>query len=85
MGRPPKFTKEQKEYLFNKSEGKLTVLNKVSTRNLALGFKKAFQTSISKSTVNNILYEKFGKSYKGVNSILLTEDHNKQRFSFQMK
>ena len=48
MGRPPKFTKEQKEYLFNKSEGKLIVLNKVSTRNLALDFEKEFQTKISK-------------------------------------
>ena len=82
MGRPQKFTKEQKEYLFNKSEGKLTVLNKVSTRNLALDFEKEFQTKISKSTVNNILYEKYGKPYKGVNSILLTEDHIKQRLAF---
>ena len=82
MGRPPKFTEEQKEYLFNKSEGKLTVLNKVSTRNLALDFKREFKTSISKSTVNNILYEKFGKPYKGVNSVLLTEDHIKQRLAF---
>ena len=82
MGRPPKFTKEQKEYLINKSEGKLTVLNKVSTRNLAIDFEKEFNTSISKSTVNNILYEKFGKPYKGVNSILLTEDHLKQILAF---
>ena len=82
MGRPPKFTKEQKEYLISKSEGKLTVLNKVSTRNLAIDFEKEFNTSISKSTVNNILYEKFGKPYKGVNSILLTEDHLKQRLAF---
>ena len=58
MGRPPKFTKEQKEYLYKKSEGKLTVLNKVSTRNLAEDFQKEFHTSISKSSVNNILYEK---------------------------
>ena len=82
MGRPPKFRKEQKEYLISKSEGKLTVLNKVSTRNLAIDFEKEFNTSISKSTVNNILYEKFGKPYKGVNSILLTEDHLKQRLAF---
>ena len=82
MGRPPKFTQEQKEYLFNKSEGKLTVINKVSTRNLALDFEKEFKKSIGKSTVNNILYEKFGKPYRGVNAVLLTEDHIKQRLAF---
>ena len=43
MGKPPKFTKEQKEYLFNKSEGKLTVLNKVSTRNYPWILKKNFK------------------------------------------
>ena len=37
--------------------------------------KKEFKTSISKNTVNNVLYEKFGKPYKGVNSILLREDY----------
>lgn len=35
MGRPKKFTEKQKEYLCNRSEGKLTILNKVSSRNLA--------------------------------------------------
>ena len=57
MGRPLKFTKEQKEYLFNKSERKLTVINKVSTRNLALDFEKEFKISIGKSTVNNISWK----------------------------
>ena len=60
MGRPSKVIEEQKEYLFNKSDGKLTVL-KVSTRNLALDFEKEFKTRICESKVNNILYEKFGK------------------------
>ena len=64
MGRPSKFTKEQKEYICNSSEGKLTIINKVSTRNLASDFEKVFKKSISKSTISNILYEKFGRPYK---------------------
>ena len=82
MGRPSKFTKEQKEYICNSAEGKLTIINKVSTRNLASDFEKVFKKSISKSTVSNILYEKFGRSYKGINSVLLTEDHIAQRLDF---
>ena len=62
LGTPPKLTKQQKEFLISKSEGKLTVLNKVSTRNLAIDFEKEFKIKISKSTVN-ILYENFGMPY----------------------
>ena len=82
MGRPSKFTNEQKEYICNSSEGKLTIINKVSTRNLASDFEKVFKKSISKSTISNILYEKFGRPYKGINSVLLTEDHIAQRLDF---
>ena len=67
---------------FYKSEGKLTVLNKVSARNLAVDFEMAFNKTISKSTVNKILYVKFGRPYKGVNSGLLTEVHIAQRLVF---
>ena len=49
---------------------------------MVLIFEKEFKKIISKSTVNNIIYEKFGKPNKGVNSVLLTEDHIKQRLAF---
>ena len=34
MGRPKKFSDEQKNFIYGISEGKLTVLNKSSTRNI---------------------------------------------------
>ena len=55
MGRPPKFSDEQKEFIYETSEGKMTIINKVSSRNIALNFKNKFNETISKSFVNNFL------------------------------
>ena len=82
MGRPPKFSEEQKEFIYQTAEGKMTIINKVSARNIAFQFSNKFNETISKSSVNNFLFEKYGKPYRGVNSILLTEEHIKQRFEF---
>ena len=82
MGRPPKFSDEQKEFIYETSEGKMTIINKVSSRNIALNFKNKFNETISKSSVNNFLLKKFGKPYRAVNSILLTEEHINQRLEF---
>ena len=38
-------------------------------------FSNKFNKIISKSTINNLFQEKFGKSYSGINSILLSEVH----------
>ena len=67
---------------FQTAEGKMTIINKVSARNIAFQFSNKFNETISKSSVNNFLFEKYGKPYRGVNSILLTEEHIKQRFEF---
>ena len=34
---------------------------------MAIDFEMAFNKTISKSTVNNILYEKFGRPYLSIN------------------
>ena len=34
-GRPEKFTEEEKNFIYNTSEGKLTVINKTSSRNIS--------------------------------------------------
>ena len=81
-GRPEKFTEEEKNFIYNTSEGKLTVVNKISSRNISSQFSNKFNKTISKSTINNLLLEKFGKPYRGINSILLTEDHIAQRLLF---
>ena len=82
MGRPPKFSEEQKEFIYQTAEGKMTIINKVSARNIAFQFSNKFNETISKSSVKNFLFEKYGKPYKGVNSILHIEEYIKQRFEF---
>ena len=82
MDRPPKFTDEQKDFIYKTSEGKMTIINKVSARNIAIQFSNKFHEIISKSSVNNFLLKKFGKPYRGMNSILLTEEHIHQRLEF---
>ena len=81
-GRPEKFNEEEKNFIYQTSEGKLTVINKTSSRNISSQFFNKFNKTISKSTINNLLLERFGKPYRGVNSILLTEDHMAQRLLF---
>ena len=58
------------------------MINKTSSRNISSQFFNKFNKTISKSTINNLLLERFGKPYRGVNSILLTEDHMAQRLLF---
>ena len=81
-GRPEKFNEEEKNFIYQTSEGRLTVINKTSSRNISSQFFNKFNKTISKSTINNLLLERFGKPYRGVNSILLTEDHMAQRLLF---
>ena len=51
MGRPPKFTDEHKQFIYTASEGKLTILNKASSRNIAVQFSENFSEKISKTSV----------------------------------
>jgi len=82
MGRPPKFNTEHKNFLYESAEGKLTIINKVSSRNLAVKFEEEFGKKISYSYVNKLLFNKFGRPYRGINTVLLKEDHIKQRLDF---
>ena len=46
MGRPPKFNEEHKKFLFESAEGKLTIVNKVSSRNLSSKLKKNLEKKL---------------------------------------
>ena len=82
MGRPKKFSDEQKNFIYGISEGKLTILNKSYQRNITKQFQEKFNQTISKSSVNNILFEKYERPYCGINAVLLTKDHILQRLNF---
>ena len=57
-------------------------MNKVSSRNLSAKFEEKFGEKISYSYVNKLLLNKFGRPYRGINTILLKEEHIKQRLEF---
>ena len=82
MGRPPKFSEEQKEYIYQMSDGKMTIIHNASSRKIANQFENKFNQTISKTYINNLLYKRFGSPYRGINSILLTDDHISQRLEF---
>ena len=82
MGRPLKFDKEQLDFIYKTSEGKLTIENKVSSRDIAAKFYKKFNKKISYSYICKLLLNKFGRPYRGLNSVLLTQDHISQRLLF---
>ena len=82
MGRPPKIKQEHLDFIYKTSEGKLTIENKVSSRDIAAKFYKKFNIKISHSYVCDILFKKFGKPYRGLNSFVLTEGHISQRLNF---
>ena len=82
MGRPPKFSEDEKDFIYKTSEGKLTITNKVSSRDIAKKFSKEFNKDISYSYICKLLLKKYKRPYRGITSILLTEDHIKQRLAF---
>ena len=82
MGRPLKFEQEELDFIYNESEGKLTIENKASSRDIAAKFYKKFNKKISHSYVCKLLLNKFGRPYRGLNSVLLTDDHVSQRIQF---
>ena len=82
MGRPLKFEKEHLDFIYQTSEGKLTIENKVSSRDIAAKFYRKFNKRISHSYVCKLLLNKFGRPYRGLNSVLLTDDHISQRSLF---
>ena len=67
VGRPLKFSEEENDFIFKSAEGKLTILNKSSSRNIAKMFEEKFEKSINKSHINDILLKKYGKPYRAMN------------------
>ena len=43
FGRPPKFNESEKVFIYKTSEGKLTITNKVSSRDIAKKFSNEFR------------------------------------------
>ena len=82
MGRLQKFNNTHKEFIYKEAEGKLTVANKASSRNIASKFHDKFNQDISYSYVCKLLLKKFCRPYRGLNSILLNENHISQRLEF---
>ena len=82
MGRLQKFNNTHKEFIYKEAEGKLTVANKASSRNIASKFHDKFNQDISYSYVCKLLLKKFGRPYRGLNCILLNENHISQRLEF---
>ena len=82
MGRPKKFNEEQLDFIYKNAEGKLTISNRASSRNIATKFFEEYHEQISNSYICKILLKKFGRPYRGINSVLLTEDHKAQRIAF---
>ena len=57
MGRPPNFNQTHKDFIYNTLEGKLTISNKVSSRNIAEKFSKEFNKTIYYSYICKLLLE----------------------------
>ena len=55
LGKSLKFSEEENDFIFKLAEGKLTILNKSSSRNIGKMFQEKFEKSISKSHINDIL------------------------------
>ena len=77
-----KFKEENLNFIYENAEGKLTISNRASSRNIAAKFFEEYHEQISYSYICKILLKKFGRPYRGINSVLLTEDHKFQRIAF---
>ena len=77
-----KFTKEEKEFLCNQADGKVTGLERASSRELQNIFKEKYNKDISHSTVNSILNKGLSKPLKIVNTFVLTKEHELKRLDF---
>lgn len=62
MGSPRKFNDKLKNSIYNLSEGKLTIGNKVSSRNISEQFREKFKKTISYSSyANQLQFKKYGR------------------------
>ena len=80
--RKSKFSQEEKEYLCNTANGKITGKDEVSSRQLQKTFYSTFGKNISHTTVNTILNKGLSKPLKVINTFHLTEAHEEKRKKF---
>ena len=80
--RKSKFTEEEKQFLCNKANGKTTIKDGASTRNLKKEFFQQFNKNISHQTVNNIINKGLSKPLRVVNTFSLTDLHKEKRINF---
>jgi len=80
--RESKFTDDEKKFLCDKADGKMTGVDGTSSRNLKKDFCEKFNKNISHSTINNILNKGLTKPLKVVNTFALTELHKEKRKRF---
>ena len=80
--RKPKFNSNEKEFLCNKVEGKITGKDGASSRLLQKEFYQKFNKTISHTTINTILNEGLSKPLKIINTFNLTKLHEEKRLKF---
>ena len=80
--RNKKFTDEERQFLCEKANGKTTIKDGASTRNLKKEFYSKFKKSISHTTIGNILNTGLTKPLRIVNTFLLTDLHKEKRKKF---
>ena len=80
--RKPKFNSDEKKFLCDKVEGKITGKDGASSRNLQKEFFQKYNKSISHTTVNTILNEGLSKPLKVINTFYLTQIHEEKRKKF---
>ena len=80
--RKSKFSSDEKKFLCNKVEGKITGKDGASSRSLTKEFYDVFKKSISHTSVNNILNQGISKPLKVINTFNLTKLHEEKRQKF---
>ena len=85
MGRPPKFSEKQKEFIYETAEGKMAIINKISARNIAFQFSNKFNETISKSSVNNFLLKNLESHIEERILFYLLKRISNKDLNFQMK
>ena len=80
--RKSKFSEEEKKFLCNHADGKISDLEGASSRKLKEIFSEQFNKKISHTTVNSILNLGLSKPLRIINTFLLTKEHEEKRINF---
>ena len=80
--RKSKFTEDEKRYLCNKVDGKITGKEGISSRALKKDFFEKFNKNICHSTINTILNKNLSRPLRIVNTFYLSKAHEEKRLKF---